>query len=602
MFDLIKLIIGSILFALSFIFKNQVNINHMLVIISYLILGYEVILNAFKNIFHGEFLDENFLMSIATIGAFILGSYSEAVMVMLLYSIGEFLEDSISEKSRKNIEKLISSEPKVAHLVKDDKELDVNPSNLQTGDIIKVLPGEAFSVDCTLLDSSIYIDNRAITGESIPENISIGKTILSGAILLDKPCYAKVLHSFQDSTYHKIITLVEESQEKKAKTERFITNFARIYTPIVCILAILIAIIPSLITKAWRTWIYRALTFLVISCPCALVLSVPLAFFAAIGLCAHKGILVKGGIAIENLAKTTLFAFDKTGTITSGKFEVSNIHGNKECLSYAFSLEKNSNHPIALSIKDFCIKNNVPVFDAFDVKEETSLGLSGTVNGKTVHIGNEKMMGKYDIKYIPISDVYSSLIYVSYDNEYIGCIVVNDKIKEEAKEVVSSLKDFGIKENVMLSGDRLDSVKYVSDYVGLSSYYSSLLPDEKLEHLKSFQKDNICSYVGDGINDAPVLALADVGFSMGSLGSDIAIEASSVVITTDDLRKIPLALKISKKAVRIAKENVALALFVKFLCLLLSFFGITNMALAVFADTGVALVAIFNSLRALRNN
>lgn len=596
--ELIRIGLGAVLFIVSILLKMP-----LLTMASYLILGIKVIINAFKNIISGTLFDENFLMTIATVGAICLGDYNEAVMVMLLYCLGEFAQDAVEDKSVENITSLMDIEPETARLIKEGKELSVTPEEVKTNDLIKVLPGEKVPLDGTVIKGHCFADTKAITGESIPKEYSEGQTILSGSIVSDSPIIIKVTGEYSQSTVGKIIKLVKESENNKAPTERFITRFAKIYTPCVCAAALLTALIPSLITGNWSVWIHRALTFLVISCPCALVLSVPLAFFAAIGFSASKGILVKGGTELEKLAEANTFVFDKTGTLTEGTFTITEIEGDRnKVLSLAFALEKSSTHPIAKAICKYCETNKIQPAEVNEVKEVPGLGIEGKTKGKTVLLGNLKMMEKYGILLIPDSESFIDRVYVSSDKILIGTITISDTIKSNAEKALKSLKNLGVQSTIILSGDSQSITQSVALQVGADGFKASLLPHQKVEELRKLQEKSVCVYVGDGINDAPVIATADVGIAMGGIGSDAAIEAGGIVITTDNLEKLPVVFKTASKCVKIAKQNVFLALSVKAICLALSFIIPSSMALAVFADTGVALMCVFNSMRTLSNN
>lgn len=595
--ELTKIIIGTASFVLSFIFKNS--FHYVLLAISYLVLGYEVIANAVKNIFHGEVFDENFLMTVATICAAILGQYNEAVFVMLFYCLGEYLQDLASDKSRDNIKKLLDMKPKAIHV--DGK--DVEPESINVGTVFTVLPGERIAIDGTVVKGQTSLDMKSLTGESVPVNCSVGISVLSGSIVIDSPIDVRADKPYSDSTVAKVLKLIEENSESKAPAENFISDFARIYTPVVVGLSILIATIPSLITGLWSVWVYRALNFMVISCPCALVLSVPLSFFAGIGGCAKNGILVKGAEHIQSLAKTDAVVFDKTGTLTKGVFEVQSVKPEKgydegTVIKVAAGLEKASIHPIAKAVNSYCEDRKIKAEKCTETKEISGMGIVGKNGNKTVLAGNEKLMSSYGIN-IKQSMELGTVVYVASEGDFIGSIVISDTVKPEAKSVIEKLKDNGIKITSMLSGDNGKAAGTIAVKLGLDEYHANLLPQDKVTELEALQKKYNCAYCGDGINDIPVMLKADTAISMGTIGTDAAVEASDIVFTNDNLEKLPTSIKIAKKTMKLVRENVIFALFAKTCCLVLSAFGITGLALAVFADTGVALLTVANSMRAL---
>lgn len=605
---LYKIIISAILFIIAIIIplKNEW-ISRSIFIVSYIIVGYEILKKAFRNITRGKVFDENFLMSVATIGAFAIGEFPEAVAVMLFYQVGELFQSYAVDKSRKSISNLMDIRPDYANLLKDEKEEKVDPDEIKIGDIIIVKPGEKVPLDGIVIEGTSMLDTKALTGESIPKKAIVGAEVLSGCINKEGILKIKVTKEFEESTVSKILDLVENASSKKSKSENFITKFAEFYTPIVVIIAVILAIIPPLILKntSWTVWIYRALSFLVVSCPCALVISIPLSFFGGIGGASKQGILIKGSNYLEALSKTEAVVFDKTGTLTEGVFEVQKIMASglaeEELIEIAAHAEGYSSHPIANSIKLAYGKeiNNKKIID---IKELPGKGILANIEGKNVLIGNEKLMQENNINYKKLEEV-GTILYMSIDNNFAGAILISDKIKIDSNKAIKELKSHGIKETIMLSGDKKEVAESISKELGMDGVYSELLPTDKVEKfeelLKNKSKNSKIAFAGDGINDAPVLALADIGIAMGALGSDSAIEAADIVIMTDEPSKIVTAIKLSKKTMKIVKENIVFAIFVKVLVLLLTALGITSMWWAVFADVGVSIIAIINSLRML---
>ena len=605
---LYKIIISAILFIIAIIIplKNEW-ISRSIFIVSYIIVGYEILKKAFRNITRGKIFDENFLMSVATIGAFAIGEFPEAVAVMLFYQVGELFQSYAVDKSRKSISNLMDIRPDYANLLKDEKEEKVDPDEIKIGDIIIVKPGEKVPLDGIVIEGSSMLDTKALTGESIPKKAIVGAEVLSGCINKEGILKIKVTKEFEESTVSKILDLVENASSKKSKSENFITKFAEFYTPIVVIIAVILAIIPPLILKntSWTVWIYRALSFLVVSCPCALVISIPLSFFGGIGGASKQGILIKGSNYLEALSKTEAVVFDKTGTLTEGVFEVQKIMASglaeEELIEIAAHAEGYSSHPIANSIKLAYGKeiNNKKIID---IKELPGKGILANIEGKNVLIGNEKLMQENNINYKKLEEV-GTILYMSIDNNFAGAILISDKIKKDSNKAIKELKSHGIKKTIMLSGDKKEVAESISKELGMDGVYSELLPTDKVEKfeelLKNKSKNSKIAFAGDGINDAPVLALADIGIAMGALGSDSAIEAADIVIMTDEPSKIVTAIKLSKKTMKIVKENIVFAIFVKVLVLLLTALGITSMWWAVFADVGVSIIAIINSLRML---
>ena len=613
--EIIKIVVGAVLFVASLLVKHfglPNFIYYILLVASYVVLGWEVAINAITNLFHGELFDENFLMFIATIGAAALGEYTEAVSVMLFYDIGEFAQDSIAEKSRDNISALMDIAPEIARVINQDGSItEMAPDNVQVGQLIQVRPGERVPLDGTVQEGSAFVDMKAITGESVPVKVNAGSQLISGSIVTDSVLTIKADAEYKDSTVKKILDLVEHAQGTKAPTERFITKFAKIYTPIVIGIAALVALIPSIITGQWTVWVGRALIFLVISCPCALVLSVPLAFFAGMGGSAKEGILIKGGTHLEMLAKAQAVAFDKTGTITEGVFNVQKVItaegvDSTQVLKTALALEQNSTHPIALSLVEYCKNNNIEnELESSKAQELSGMGLKGQYDGKDIYAGNEKLMKEYNIaidqqKAKEMQEEVGTLVYVACEGTWLGTIVISDKMKENVPEQIAKLKTLGISKTVMLSGDKERTAKYVAKNAGLDACEAQLLPQQKVEKVNDLKKQYITAYVGDGINDAPVIATADIGIAMGGVGSDSAIEASGVVIMTDDISKIPQSIEIARNTMKIAKQNIVFALSVKVLAMVLGALGLVGMEVAIFADVGVALLAVLNSMRASR--
>lgn len=579
---IIRLILGAVLF-ISALFAH----NNSLFIIAYIILGYDVILGALKN--YKNIFNESFLMTVATIGAFILGEFPEACAVMLFYQIGEFLSDYATDKSKKSIGELMDLRSDTASLLTDDGFSPVLSETVHIGDTIRVLAGEKVPLDGIISKGTGYFDTKSLTGESVPQKLGVGDTVLSGFVCCDSAIEISVTKEYADSTASKILALV--SDDKKANSEKFITKFARIYTPIVVILAVLLAIIPTIFGGDYKIWIYRAILFLVVSCPCALVVSIPLSFFAGIGCASLKGILIKGAFALENAAKIKNFAFDKTGTLTDGKFAVRSVncesYAEAELLKYAAYCEYYSNHPIAKAIKEY-YKNDIDESLISDFSEIAGKGVLATINLHKVMAGSAEFIG--------IKEAEKGFVYISIDGNFVGSILVSDSIKNEAKSAIENLKKLNISP-VILTGDSLENSKKIADELNIP-VNSSLLPQDKVYKIENLKKSGVTAFAGDGINDAPVLSIADVGISMGNIGSDAAIEASDIVLTADDLSKIPKLIKISRKTMRIVKANIVLSIFVKVAVMLLGAFGLTSIWIAVFADVGVLILAVLNSLRA----
>lgn len=606
--DLRKIIIAVILFIIALVvpFANEW-INKAIFIVSYLIVGLEVIKEALEHLFKGKLFDENFLMAIATIGAFGVGEFPEAVCVMLFYQIGELFQNYAVDKSRKSIASLMDIRPDFANIKIGDKIEKVSPEEVKIGDIIVVKPGERIPLDGTVIEGKSMIDTSSLTGESVPRNVSINDEVLSGCINQNGLLIIKVNKEFGESTVNKILDLVENASSKKSKSENFITKFAKYYTPIVVIIAVILAIVPPLVLKDanFTDWLYRALTFLVVSCPCALVISIPLGFFGGIGGASKIGILVKGSNYLEALANTELVVFDKTGTLTEGVFEVQKVEcegiSKEDLLRYTAYAENNSTHPIATSVKKAYGKE-INVTNISKVEEISGFGVIANVEGKDILVGNEKLMKEKNIQYTKCNEI-GTILYVAIENEFAGYIVIADKVKKDSAKAISNLKNMNIKKTVMLTGDKKEVGENIAEKLRIDEVYTELLPDEKVKKVEELLKEKDTkaklAFVGDGINDAPVLAISDIGIAMGGLGSDAAIEAADVVIMTDEPSKLVDAIKISKKTMRIVKENIIFAIGIKIAVLILSAFGLSTMWEAVFADVGVSIIAIINALRVL---
>lgn len=606
--EIIKIVIALILFLVALIvpLESQL-INNGLFVISYLIVGLEIVLKAIRNIFKGKVFDENFLMAIATIGAFVIGEYPEAVAVMLFYQIGEAFQDYAVDKSRKSIISLMDIRPDFANIQRNGKIDKINPEEVNVGDIIVVKPGEKVPLDGIIVKGTSMIDTSALTGESVPKEIKEQDEILSGCINENGVLEVKVTKKFGESTASKILDLVENASSKKSKSENFISKFAKYYTPIVVVTAVLLAIIPPMIFNRaeWIEWIHRALTFLVVSCPCALVISIPLGFFGGIGGASKIGVLVKGSNYLEALSNTEIMVLDKTGTLTEGVFEVQQINpidiSKEDLIKYATYAESFSNHPIAISLKKAYGKEIVNK-EVSETQELSGLGVRAVIDGESVLVGNEKLMKENCIDYIKSEEI-GTILYIAVNNKFAGTIVISDKIKTDAKETIDKLKKDNIKKIVMLTGDKRKVGENVAKKLGIDEVYTELLPSDKVEKVEELMKNKSengnLAFIGDGINDAPVLAISDIGIAMGGLGSDAAIEAADVVLMTDEPSRVVDAIKISKKTMTIVKQNIIFAISIKLIVLILSAIGISNMWQAVFADVGVSILAILNALRAL---
>ncbi len=607
--DNLLLIIGTIVYIIALAYKSNDNLlSFILFGASYLIIGGEVILNAIKNIIRGEIFDENFLMSIATIGAFFIGEYPEAVAVMLFYQIGEVFQGYAVNKSRKSISSLMNIRADHANVLRDDKEIRVSPEDVSIGEFIIIKPGERVPLDGTVLEGTSFIDTSALTGESVPREVTTGNEILSGSINNNGVLKVKVDKEYGESTVARILELVENASNKKAPTEKFITKFAKVYTPIVVAIAVLVAIIPPIIIKdaTFSEWIYKALSILVVSCPCALVVSIPLGFFSGIGAASKKGILVKGGNYLEALRDSEIVVFDKTGTLTKGIFKVTEINSinmsKEELLEITAMGESLSNHPIAMSIANAYGKE-VNKDEIKDYKEISGHGIEVTIRENEVLLGNSKLMKSNNIDYNDIDSI-GTIVHVAINGEYKGNIVISDEIKENVKEALTELKEVGIKKTIMLTGDNKNVADKVAMDIGIDEVYSELLPGDKVSKIeeilnKKTSKGKVL-FVGDGINDAPVLARADIGVAMGGIGSDAAIEAADVVLMKDKIEEISEAIRVSRRTNMILWQNIIFSLGVKIIVMLLVILGLTNMWAAVFADVGVTLIAVLNSMRIIR--
>lgn len=580
---------------------------------AYLIVGYDVLLKAFCNIGHGQVLDENFLMTVATVGAFLVSAvpeaedvmFPEAVAVMLFFQVGEWFERRAVGRTRESISDLMDIQSETAHVIRDGRTETVDPEEVSVGETIAVMPGERIPLDGRIVDGLSAVDTRALTGESLPRDVGPGDEVVSGTVNLSSRIVVEVTREYEDSTASRVLELVEESLSRKAPTERFITRFARVYTPAVVLAAIVIAVVPSIALGDWTLWVYRALTFLVVSCPCALVISVPLSYFCGIGAASRLGILVKGGNFLESLSKTDTVVFDKTGTLTEGRFEVSRVHSETmaetELIRTAAEAESVSNHPISRSIVDAAGES----FDSCCVESAEEIpgkGVRAVVRGRTVHVGNHRLMGDAGVEYCH-EEVAGTNVHVAIDGTYMGHIVVSDIVKSDAAEAVSALKALGVRRTVMLSGDSARICTDVGTRLGIDEIRYELLPSDKTAELERIMADRpegrTVAYVGDGINDAPSLARADVGIAMGGLGSDAAIEAADIVIMDDAPSKIPVCVSLSKRVNRIVLENIVFALAVKFAILALTLFGYTDMWAAVFGDVGVTVIAVLNAMRCM---
>ena len=608
---LIRIIIAAVLIVVFSLLPAEGYLRFVLFMIPYLVIGYDILKKAFKGILNKQVFDENFLMAVATVGAILLGDYSEGVAVMLFYQIGEFFQSYAVGKSRRNISELMDIRPDYANIEKDGTLEQVDPDEVEIGTIIVVQPGEKVPIDGVIIEGISTLNTSALTGESLPRDAKAGDEVISGCINMTGLLKIRTTKEFGESTVSKILELVENSSSRKSKSENFISKFAKYYTPAVCYGALALAFIPPIVLlimgkpAMWGDWIYRALTFLVISCPCALVISIPLSFFAGIGGASNQGILVKGSNYLETLAQTKYVVFDKTGTMTQGVFEVSGIHHNKmpdeKLLEYAALAECSSSHPISKSLQKAYGKpidrNRVT-----DIEEISGNGVIAKVDGISVAAGNTKLMNRLGIAYQDCHHV-GTVVHMAIDGKYAGHILISDIIKPHAKEAIAELKKAGISKTVMLTGDSKRVADQVAEELGIQEVYSELLPADKVSRVEELlnqksEKDKL-AFVGDGINDAPVLSRADIGIAMGALGSDAAIEAADIVLMDDDPLKISKAIKIARKCIRIVYENIYFAIGIKVLCLILGALGIANMWMAIFADVGVMILAVLNAIRTL---
>lgn len=603
---LCRILASAVLFVIALLIPAEGWLKLAIFLVPYLLVGYKVLIKAGKNILNGQVFDENFLMCIATIGAFIMGEYLEGVAVMLFYQIGELFEDYSVGRSRRSIAELMDIRPEVARVERNGSEVEVDPEEVEIGETIVLRPGDRVPLDGTVLSGRSSMDTAALTGESVPRTVREGDSVISGCINQSGVLKVRVEKAFGESTVSRILELVENSGDRKAEAEKFITRFARWYTPAVCISALLLAVIPSLITGSWAEWVGRALMFLVVSCPCALVISIPLSFFGGIGGASKQGILIKGGNFLEALANVDIVVFDKTGTLTKGTFKVVDVNTQEitkdDLIELTALAESQSTHPISRSIQEHYGKE-IDRNRVCEIQEISGKGVSATVDGRAVAAGNAALMQSMGLKPDAVDHV-GTIVHVAVDGRYAGYIVISDEIKDDAKQAIADLHKMGVRKTVMLTGDRRATGESVAKEIGIDEAYCELMPADKVSHVESLlgQRRNkgTLAFVGDGINDAPVLARADLGIAMGALGSDAAIEAADIVLMNDKPSSIATAIAISRKTHRIVNENIAFALTVKAVVLVLSALGLTTMWAAVFADVGVSVLAILNAMRALR--
>lgn len=600
--SLIKILTSFVLAIISYLIRNQYELVSILIsLISYIIISYDIIFKAIKRLFRGEFLDENFLMTTATIGAIILGEYYEAIAVNLLYQIGEMFQEYAVNKSRKSISDLMNIKPDKASIIVDNKITQVKPEEVKIGDIIIVKAGEKIPLDGIVIEGNSSLDTKSITGESIPKDVSVNSEVISGCININGTLTIKVIKDYKNSTVSKILELIENATTRKTKTEKFITKFSKYYTPVVVILALLLSIIPPLLLdESFIVWINKALVFLVISCPCALVISVPLGFFSGIGAASKEGILFKGSSYMEKLINIDTIIFDKTGTLTKGNFKVSSVYTENidedELIRYVTLAEHLSNHPIARAINDY-YKKEIDTTLVTNLEELSGYGIRCAIEGKNILVGNSKLMDKESINYKQIEE--GTVLYIAIDGIFKGSILIEDEIKDDSATAINNLKKSGIKNLIMLTGDNEKTASKISGKLGLNRYYASLLPQDKVRLTGEIKESSTVMFVGDGINDAPSLFSADIGIAMGAIGSDAAIEASDIVLMNDSINSIYKAIIISKKTIKIVKQNIIFSIGVKILILILASLGFATMWEGIFADVGVSMIAILNSMRLL---
>ena len=615
---IIRIALSAVLMVVLHFIKSEGALRFALYMVPYLIVGYDILLKAAKGIIRGQVFDECFLMAVATVGAIALaiydrsGDYTEAIAVMLFYQVGEFFQGYAVGKSRRNISQLMDIRPDYANIEIDGQLRKVDPEEVDIGTLIVVQPGEKVPIDGVVEQGSSSVDTSALTGESLPREVEEGDEVISGSINMTGVLRIRTAKAFGESTVSRILDLVENASSRKSRSEDFISKFARVYTPAVCIGALLLALLPPLLSlmlgnaPGWETWIYRALTFLVISCPCALVISIPLSFFAGIGGASHEGVLIKGSNFLETLSKTKIVVFDKTGTLTQGVFEVNGIHHNtiedNLLIEYAALAESASSHPISRSLRKAYGKE-IDRSRVSDIEEISGNGVIAKVDGRNVACGNDKLMRHIGVEPIPCHSA-GTIIHVAIDGSYAGHIVISDIVKDDAADAIRALRKAGVERTVMLTGDREKVARSVASSLGIDEVYSELLPSDKVDKVESLLREKSGSarlaFVGDGINDAPVLSRSDIGIAMGALGSDAAIEAADVVLMDDDPMKIATAIRISRKCLRIVYQNIVFAIGIKALCLLLGALGLADMWLAIFADVGVMVIAVLNAIRALR--
>ena len=611
--SIIKITLATLLLAAAVIIEKKTGWATwqylLLYLVPYLIVGWETLREAAEALLHGEALDENFLMAVATVGALAIGflpgagtQFPEAVFVMLFFQVGELFEGIAEGRSRKSIAHLMDIRPDTAHVERDGKIVTISPEEVAVGEVVLIKPGERVPMDGMVLEGTSSLDTVALTGESVPREVTTGDSVLSGCVNLSGVLRVRAEKPAGESTASKVLELVEHAAGNKSRSERFITRFARVYTPIVVGLAVLLAIVPSLLTGDWATWLYRALMFLVVSCPCALVISIPLAFFGGIGSASRKGILVKGAAFMDTLTQLRTVVFDKTGTLTEGVFEVTAVHPDvldeQELLHLAAHVERYSTHPIAAALRNAYPAEHDDC-EVGEIREYAGKGLTARVNGKTVAVGNDKLMDAVGAAWHPCHHS-GTIVHVALDGVYAGHVVISDRIKEDAVHVVKALHEVGVDKVVMLTGDQESIAGQTAERLGLDAYRAGLLPADKVREVEALLGEGRLAFVGDGINDAPVLARADIGIAMGALGSDAAIEAADVVLMDDKPSKVALAVRIARRTLRIARENIWLAIGIKLLVLLLAAFGLATLWMAVFADVGVTVLAVLNAMRALR--